>query len=659
MFKNFRLWAKIMIGMGFALILVVGGLVTTGLNEMERVITAAEKQSLHQYAESVISDIRSETRLAAALSSLLASMPIVQEKFSLQDRAWLAEQLVPSFKVMSGEYNAKQFQFHTPPATSFLRLHKPEKFGDDLSTFRFSVVNTNDQQETTTGLEKGVAGLGARGVVPVFFNQQHLGSVEFGMSFGQPFFDSFKKATGVDAALHFIEEDRYSTFAYTLKGGDSGSGQDKLYAHLTPRELSQAFNGTPQYRRKVINGTPSAIYARVVNNYSGDPLGVIELVMDSSHNQQAMERERNQSLLIALVALLVGIAIALLIARAIGSRLNLLIAGVSRVSEGNLSTPIPVSGRDEITELARATEDMRRDLNQMVAQVMVNASSANDAAHEIESAVRSQAAISSETSASVAEITSTMEELSASSTQIAEYSEKVVAIAKDTLEESREGSDAMQQIHHKMEEIKDENRQSLEEIIRLGSKSKEISKVMEIINNIADQTKLIAFNAALEASSAGEAGQRFSVVASEIRRLADSVTESTGEIEKKINEIQDSISRLVITSEKGASGIDEGVNISSQTATRLDDLVDAASKSTRSAEQISLSTQQQKSASDQVLIALREIVSANGNTEETINKIQEIAHQLTAISGELDRHMGRFILSPQESSSPKASSEQA
>ena len=73
---------------------------------------------------------------------------------------------------------------------------------------------------------------------------------------------------------------------------------------------------------------------------------------------------------------------------------------------------------------------------------------------------------------------------------------------------------------------------------------------MEIINTVGDQTKLIAFNAALEASSAGEAGKRFSVVASEIRRLADSVTDSTSEIESKISEIQDSISRLVITSEK-------------------------------------------------------------------------------------------------------------
>ncbi len=117
-----------------------------------------------------------------------------------------------------------------------------------------------------------------------------------------------------------------------------------------------------------------------------------------------------------------------------------------------------------------------------------------------------------------------------------------------------------------METIRHDNQHSLKEIVDLGGKSKEISKIMEIIDTVADQTKLIAFNAALEASSAGEAGKRFGVVAAEIRRLADSVTESTGEIAKKVGEIQESIGRLVITSEKGALGIEQGMDDSSRTA---------------------------------------------------------------------------------------------
>lgn len=190
--------------------------------------------------------------------------------------------------------------------------------------------------------------------------------------------------------------------------------------------------------------------------------------------------------------------------------------------------------------------------------------------------------------------------------------------------------------------ISGENRNSLTVIEDLGRRSKEIGKIMEIIDAVADQTKLIAFNAALEASSAGEAGKRFGVVASEIRRLADSVTTSTGEIAKKVEQIQDSINNLVLTSEKGASSVRFGMDESSRTARELDELVGAAQESSNAAQQISLATQQQKMASGQVLIALREIVAASTNTAQSVNRISEITQTMTAMSAELTEVVRSF-----------------
>ena len=202
----------------------------------------------------------------------------------------------------------------------------------------------------------------------------------------------------------------------------------------------------------------------------------------------------------------------------------------------------------------------------------------------------------------------------------------------------------MQRLVAKMEEIRNDNQHALNEIVGLGGKSKEISKIMKIINTVADQTKLIAFNAALEASSAGEAGKRFGVVAAEIRRLADSVTESTEEIEKKVGEIQGSISRLVITSEKGTVSIQQGMDESSRTAGFLSALVDGASETTRSAQQISFSTQQQKTASSQVVIALREIVTASADTARSVRRIADIAQDMTRLSADLKERVERFTL---------------
>ena len=256
----------------------------------------------------------------------------------------------------------------------------------------------------------------------------------------------------------------------------------------------------------------------------------------------------------------------------------------------------------------------------------------------------SMAAAVEEMSATVVEITATMEELSASSTQIADHSTSVVEIANHTLDNSKKGSDSMQQLLTRMGDIRSGNQNSLKEIVELGARSKEISKVMEIINTIADQTKLIAFNAALEAASAGESGRRFGVVAAEIRRLADSVTDSTNEIENKIQEIQSSISRLVVTSEKGTSTIDAGMAASADTARYLDDLVDAAGQTSSAAQQISLSTQQQKTASSQVVSALREIVTASTHTAQSIRSITEIGNEMNLISHELSELVRQFKL---------------
>ena len=310
----------------------------------------------------------------------------------------------------------------------------------------------------------------------------------------------------------------------------------------------------------------------------------------------------------------------------------------------DLTIKIPVTTSNEIGELAHWFNNYTERMHDVISKVSNTVMGINSYASEIAAAVEQQAATASEQSAAVSEITATMEELSASSKQISEHSNSVVDIATRTWESTKKGATAVEEVMMKMSDINSDNQNSISEIVELGKKSKEISKVMEIINTIADQTKLIAFNAALEASSAGEAGKRFGVVAVEIRRLADSVMESTGEIETKVNEIQEAINRLVIASEKGMKGIHEGIEHSSQTASFLVDIVEDAQSTTEAAKQISLSTQQQKTASSQVVGALREIVSGTGQTTNSISQINEVSRDLARMSEDLKGIVEQFKL---------------
>lgn len=312
--------------------------------------------------------------------------------------------------------------------------------------------------------------------------------------------------------------------------------------------------------------------------------------------------------------------------------------------EGDLTRKLDDTRPDELGVLAKSFNIFIEKLHGIIEKLKTMANDVNSSTNEISTSVEEQLSITTEQSGSVSEITSTMEELLATSTQIADNSQSVVGVSTNALQVAEDGVGMVETVKKKIGEININNQNSISEILELGTKSKEISKVMEIINDIADQTKLIAFNAALEASSAGEAGKRFGVVATEIRRLADNVMESTGDIKSKIDEIQQAVNRLVLASEKGSKGIDEGVELTSQTANVLKDILTGAQSTTEAAKQISLSTRQQKTASNQVVISLKEISQGAKHSSDSFQQISSVAVNLSDLSNNLRKIIGKFKL---------------
>jgi len=153
LFQISRLWVKLALAMTTAFAVVIGILITSSVINMNRVINEAERSALEAHFQAIKNDIVAQSRAAEALSTLVASLPPVQEKFAQGDRKAMIEMFSEAMRVLSQDYGIEQFQFHTPPATSWLRMHKVEQFGDDLSAFRKSVVDTNRTQTANRGLE--------------------------------------------------------------------------------------------------------------------------------------------------------------------------------------------------------------------------------------------------------------------------------------------------------------------------------------------------------------------------------------------------------------------------------------------------------------------------------------------------------------------------
>ena len=232
-------------------------------------------------------------------------------------------------------------------------------------------------------------------------------------------------------------------------------------------------------------------------------------------------------------------------------------------------------------------------------------------ASDIAFAAEQQVAGAAEQAASVTETSATLEELAQTSKQIAENSQAVVRIAERTLASAEEGMSAVSDTANGIEEIRSSTMQASDRILALGERSQEIGRVLVIIDEIAEQTKILALNAAIEAARAGEAGKGFAVVADEIRKLADSVTESTSEIGRVVREIQSSTSALVMSTERSAKTVQEGKDLAQRTADALDRIVQQVEETNDAAKQISIATQQQRTASDQVVISMKEVAQVS------------------------------------------------
>jgi methyl-accepting chemotaxis protein len=341
--------------------------------------------------------------------------------------------------------------------------------------------------------------------------------------------------------------------------------------------------------------------------------------------------------------LLFGLSVLLLVAWAfillyLGRRfvgpLNAVVDSVRSACQGEIGKKVEVNSEDEIGVLAQSYNQMLDLIIYLIRQTQESSKRLSQSASDILSATEQQASGAAEQAASISQTTATMEELASTYRQIAENANQVVSMAEASLESAENGQQAVMNTLTAMEEIKGRTQQSANKILTLGERSQQIGQVLAIINSIADQTKILALNAAIEAARAGEAGKGFSVVAIEIRKLAESVVESTSEISGIMNEIQTAANELVMSTEQELRHVQGGVDLAHSTGDSLEQILELVEQTTVAAKEISAATQQQRSATDQVVKAMREVATVAQQTAAGSKQVAGSAEQLSAMAKE-------------------------
>lgn len=636
-FSRFNIGTRIILGFAGVLIISTAITIPAIVVQMNQVISRAEKQELRTLFDNVHGKIESQGHLAEALSASLADLDYINTLFINGDREALYKAVEPLYKDLRSNFNVRQFQFHTPPATSFLRVHKPEKFGDDLSSFRHTVVQVNTQNKGLWGLEKGVAGLGIRGVMPINKDGKHYGSVEFGMSFGQAFFDDVKadyKDRGMELALYIPKDGKFEPFAKTFE-------QSNLLNH---EQLQQAIDGNNVIRHAKLGGTVKTVFASRVNDYNGQPVGVMEIAIDRDAYALAETSMLRIILIVGGLALFIGMLVSVTISRGISRPLREAKDAMDDIAQGDgdLTQRLPSRGKDELAQMADAFNRFAAKVQTMVNKVAASTSQIAAASEEM-SAITSESDQLMQTQKRETELVVTaINEMATTIREVAHNAEGAAASALEADKQSRNGRQVVMQTVDAINMLASEVQRAGAVIQKLEQDSQSIGTVLDVIKDVAEQTNLLALNAAIEAARAGEQGRGFAVVADEVRTLASRTQESTNEIQKIIEGFQHSAHEAVEVMVGGQAKAEDSVTQAAKAGDSLNAITEAVTTINDMNQQIASSAEEQSAVAEEINKNIVRINSATDQATEGSRHTAESSAELAKLAIELQNQVNQF-----------------
>ncbi|WP_169545067.1 methyl-accepting chemotaxis protein [Novispirillum itersonii] len=559
------------------------------------VINRAEREALSQAETTFRSTLDVHAREVRSVAETLGSLIRVRASLAEGDRAQMLQVLGPVFKSLQARTGISQMQVHTPDVHSFLRVNKPDQFGDDLSSFRHMLVQVNRDRVSLQGLEDGVSGLAVRGAVPVTGpDGRHVGSLEAGFLIQDAFLSRLRH-DGIDFALYARREKGVQRLAASDPSLADGSAAPAVAAVLDGGERQTVLSTGP-------DGNTDILLAPVAD-YSGRTVAVLEVSADRARFAAEERAALVQAILSFAVAAVSGGLVAVWLARALSRPILRLTGRLTDLAGGNLEDPVTDTARsDEIGRAAAAVADLRLALqqdrrnqdrlaaeqqekirraaqvqaviaafDQAVAESMGRVATASEA---LSTAAAVMADVAARTGTEAVAVSAAVQDVSSRSTVISAAAEELCsAIAGitaqiDSSAEKAAGADA-------------EAARAGAAAVSLAETVGRIGDVTDLISAIASQTNLLALNATIEAARAGDAGKGFAVVAGEVKTLASQTAQATVQINAHIRDVRTSTQDVLRTIEAVRQVIIESGEIARSVSQIMDEETVATKEITR------------------------------------------------------------------------------
>ncbi len=417
------------------------------------------------------------------------------------------------------------------------------------------------------------------------------------------------------------------------------------YAHNLDNVISLISAGDRERaRQEMLTGLRSAQTAY---------LGSIDTMIDSQSKEfelsgkQAHDTVQNSLIIITAILLCSAIAASLLaffIVRSITRPMAELVRANECLADGDLTVRIAVEGRDQVGLLADSSRRMVANLRDTINKMTETANQVASASVQLEATAEQIATGAEEAAAQVGTVATASEEMAATSSDIARNCQLAADSSRLTSESATKGSEVIQDTISGMIKIAEKVRHSAQTVDQLGARSEEIGNIVGTIEDIADQTNLLALNAAIEAARAGEQGRGFAVVADEVRALAERTTKATREISEMIKSIQNETRVAVSAMEEGVTEVDNGAETSHKSADALETVLRQIGDMAQQINQIATAAEEQTATTGEISTNIHQITEVASLTAKGAGDTASAASQLAGNAQTLQDLVKRFKL---------------
>ncbi len=347
-------------------------------------------------------------------------------------------------------------------------------------------------------------------------------------------------------------------------------------------------------------------------------------------------RLRDRTVMISLIAAVIVVLLAFFMSRAIARPVKDISENIARVADGDLTVDVNTNNRhDEVGILASSFRTMVEKLRGQTMEIMEGSNVLASAANEILTTVTQLASSAQETASSVTETTTTMEQLKQTADLTNEKANYVSQSSQKAVSISDEGKKSTEATIEGMKLIRDQMESIAESIVRLSEQSQSIGEIITSVNDLSDQSNLLAVNASIEATKAGEQGIGFTVVAQEVKSLAVQSKQATAKVRTILNDIQKATSAAVMSTEQGSKAVDSGVSQSDLAGGSIMTLSNSVREAAQAAVQIAASGRQQLAGIDQVSSAMESIRNATNQNLDGSRQLETAAKNLNDLGQKL------------------------